>query len=163
MRNTRGRCASHHTAFAQPILGQLRSIQIKCHFGFKFQRNTFQNKFLARSADGGSWLSLPHTSTRQGQPIGSDLTYGQMPTPLIGVAMKPDIRVQTLRAVTVRGALLRASARCAIGKMEMQDAREISRRSALHSSGPVPNGHICSSLKWFRLNHVCTRDLFFIY
>jgi hypothetical protein len=33
----------------------------------------------------------------------------------------------------------------------------------LHSSVPVPNGHICSSLQCPRLGHVCTRDLFFIY
>jgi hypothetical protein len=31
----------------------------------------------------------------------------------------------------------------------------------LRSSVPVPNGHICSSLKCPRLGHVCTRDLLF--
>ena len=40
--------------------------------------------------------------------------------------------LQTLRAGTVRSAPSRASARCAICKMEMQDAREISKRSAVH-------------------------------
>ena len=47
----------------------------------------------------------------QGQPTGSKVTYSQMPAPLIWVSLlKCDIRIQTVRTVTVRACPFRAAA-----------------------------------------------------
>jgi hypothetical protein len=78
-----------------------------------------------------------NTSTRQGQPIGFNLTYGQMPAPLIGVSLKKyDIRIQTVREVTVRGCQSRASR---VGQISRQFHRTSSRstKHATDSRSPL--------------------------
>ena len=86
---------------------------------------------------------LDNRYTKQGQPIGCDLSYSQMLTPLIGVSLrKHDIRIQPVRAVIVRGAPFCTSVTSRGNSTEHQHDRQNTRRSAVHRevrpSTPLP-------------------------
>ena len=90
-------------------------------------------------------LTLPRT-TRQSQPTGFNLTYVQMPAPLVRVSLcKYDIRFQTVRVVTVRARLFRASARTRGNATEHPQDRQNTRRTDVHREAHPSKAHAARS------------------
>ena len=87
-------------------------------------------QFRGLITQGGNVTNV-RARTRQGQPIGFNLTYGQVPAPLIGVSLY-DNRIQTVRAVTVRGCQSRASAASRGNFTEHPQDRQNTRLTAVH-------------------------------